>query len=278
MNIGELKNWSERQQVLAIILIAGGAIFALGFFLLSPMNKKRRELEEKVELMRSNLDRGGYLLDNRVLEERMRREEQRYRSLHKEWIATVDRLDAFPGRDEVRSEHINHIDFKVALLDVRQRLAKKSARLGIKLPHDLGIDEAVHSTEDPRMRLLQLRTVEQLSDLVLGLGIKELRTIEPLAAIQHREESKGGVFLEEYPVKVEFRGGLESLFSLFRAVYEEEHVFALRHIRIEAERGEKKNLICITAVMSSLMFSTDKNNLIPEPAPVKKRYRRPLGH
>lgn len=278
MNTGQLKNWSERQQVLAIILIAGAVIFALGLFILTPLNRKRKELEAKVEVMRSNLDRGGYLLDNRVLEERMRHEEQKYRSLHNDWISTVARLDAFPGSDEMRTAHINHIDFKVALLDVRQRLSRKSARLGIKLPQDLGIDESVHSTENARKRLLQLRTVEQLSDLVLGLGIKELKEIEPLRSIEHKEKTTGVVFLEEYPVRVKFRGNLDCLFSLFRAVYEEEHVFALRHIRIEAERGDKTELISIVAVMSSLVFSSDQDQLIPAPPPIKKRYRSPLGH
>lgn len=277
MNVLKLKSWSERQQVVAVILMAGAAIFALWFFLLTPLNRQRHRLEKEIEGMRSQLAAKNYLLGEEVLQKKRKEKHEHNRYIRKEWTAMASRLAAFPNEEELVESHVGHIDFKVALFDVRQRLLKKSRALNISLPHDLGMDDAVHSDEDARKLMLQLRTVEKLVDLTFDLKISMLRHIEPLPPMLHVAGSKGEAFLEEYPVRVKFYGSLENLFNLFQAVLEPDHVFAFRHLRIEAVSRKRLDLLSINAVMSALLFLKDPDELAP--ASTKTIFRTsPMGY
>lgn len=273
MNTLKLKTaWSERQQVVAIILMAGVVIFALWFFLLSPLNRRRHRLEKEIEGMRSELARKNYLLGEESLLKEMEEEEKYNRLLHKEWVSTASHLAAFPEHQGLLDSKVGHIDFKVALFDTRQRLLQESRALNISLPHDLGMDDAVHSNEDARRLMLQLRTVEKLVDLALDLKINMLRSIEPLPPVPHMAGSREE-FLEEYPVRMEFYGNLENLYHLFRAVLEPEHVFALRRLRVEAVSPNKPDLLSIDVVMSALVFLKEPDEFVPTP----KEIMRPLS-
>ena len=53
MNLIRFQTWSERQQVLAIILMAGIIIGLLWFFILIPQTRQRRQLNNQIEAMRS---------------------------------------------------------------------------------------------------------------------------------------------------------------------------------------------------------------------------------
>jgi hypothetical protein len=277
MNSLALKNWSERQQVLAVILIAGILMTSLWFSLLTPLNRKRNALKEEIELAVNQLASRNYLRGEDDLR-RERDEEQRHnRSVHTHWMAMSERLASFADQDELVSADIGVIDFTVKLFEVEQRLLAKSRALGIPMPRSVsGMREEVQSSEDARRLLLQLRAAENLVNLTLDLKINTLRNVEPLAPVQHKLNKKGIVYLEEYPVRADFEGSLGNLFSLFHSVLKPEHALMLKNLRIQA-LDPHKDLFTVSTVMSSLLFLKDPDEIVPAPR-AKRRRSRPTGH
>lgn len=275
MNLLQLKNWSERQQVLSVILVAGLAIFLLYYFLLYPQTQKRKELESGIEKAKARLARDNFLRSKKSLEDEKDWELKQNKMLRDEWNAATRRLAAFREPDGLGDVYVGKIDFKVRLLDVRHRLVAKSQQLGISLPYDLDMKTAVTSQEDVRHLMLKLRAVEKLADLALDLNVKKLQRITPQDPIEHKTPD-GKVFLEEYPVHVEFYGSLQNLYELFRAMFEKEHVFTIRHLRVEAEFPSNPELLSIKAEISALAFLTPPDDLNLPRTPIRK-YKAPMG-
>jgi Tfp pilus assembly protein PilO len=277
MNILDIREWSERQQVAIVILMAGLAMFLLWFFLLTPLNNRRRELENDINGMQSQLARKNYLLGEDVLRLRKAAEHKHNRDMHEEWLAMARRLAAFTNQQELAFAQVGKIDFKVKLYNVRQRLLRKSRALDIDLPYDLGMEEAVHSNEDARKLMLQLMTVEKLVDLALDLKINELKGIEPLLPIAHQAPHKTATFLEEFPIRLTFFGNLENLYDFFRAILQPRNVFVMRHLRVEAQSPGTPDVLTINTVISSLLFVKAPDEVF-EPPKVKIERRGPAGH
>jgi Tfp pilus assembly protein PilO len=261
MNTLKIITWSERQQVLAVILMAGVLIFVLWLFALTPLNTRQRQLEKRIESMRTQLAAKNYYLGEEALRSKKDDALKANRALHDEWVAMTSRLSAFSNYEAVAQSPVGHIDFKVALFDVRQRLLRKSRALNISLPHDLGMDAKVHSDEDARKLMLQLRTVEKLVDLALDLKINMLRNIFPRPQVLHKLESSGEPFIEEYPVEIEFSGTLANLYDLFNAVLEPNHVFVIRQLRVEAASPSRPDFLNVYAVLSGLVFLKDPDEM-----------------
>lgn len=277
MNTIKLKSWSERQQVVAVILMAGLLIFLLWFFLLTPLNRRRRRLERDIENIRGELAQKNYLLGEPVLRDKKQAAREANIALGREWQDVVERVAAFAGPEDLPPSKVGHIDYKVALFDVRHRLLKKSRETRISLPHDLGMDDAVHSDADARKLMLQLRAVEKLVDLTLDAKISMLRHIVPLAPLRYAAGPKEEVYLEEFPVRVEFFATHENVYDLLHAILVPGQVFALRNLRVETAAGGRQQLLSVTAEMSALVFLKKPEEL--DLAPSGKVMRMgPMGY
>jgi len=257
----KLENLSERQQVVAIILMAGVLISGLWFFLLLPQNRKRQRMEGEIRQMRAQLAQKNYLVGEEALVRRRSQESNNYLALMGDWKAMVERVGGFSNETDRASSGFGRIDFKVALFDVRQRLLSKSRSLRIALPHDLGMGETVDSDEDARRLMLQLRTVEKLVDLALDLKINQLRDVEPLEPVEYSGGRAEQPYFEEYPVRVRFYGSLENVYALFQAVLEPAQVFSIRRLRLASAPREKAGLLEIEAVLSALLFTRNPEEL-----------------
>jgi hypothetical protein len=211
--------------------------------------------------MRSYLARKNYLLDEGALKKKKAEVQRHGAALYNEWVEATARLATFANQEQLITSRIGHIDFKVALFDVQQRLRKKSRALGIGLPYDLGMDEAVGSDEDARKLMLQLRAVEKLVDLGLDLKIGMIRDVKPGAAVMFGAGANDETFLEEYPVTIRFFGRLENVYDLLRAVLEPEHAFMLKNLRVEATSGKERGLLDVTAAVSALVFLKDPKDV-----------------
>ena len=255
--------WSERQQIVAIILMGSLIMFGLWFFLLSPLNRRRHRLEDEIDKMRSQLARKNYLLGEEALLTKKREVTRNNANLRREWAQMTRRLAAFPSFQDVQNSPVPNIDFKVALFDVRQRLRAKSQALNIQLPHDLGMDEHIESDEDARILMLQLRTVENLADMMLDLKIGMLRDISPMPPLRHGAGANSTAYLEEFPVRVQLYGSIENIYALSQAMLEREHVFALRNLRIESASRGRPDLMSVNAVVSALVFLRTPDDLAP---------------
>ncbi len=278
MNALTLKSWSERQQVLAVILMAGVVIFVLWFFLLLPQTRARRNLEDGIKAQRSQLERQGYLLPEESLKER-KNEELRYnKQLDEEWRGMTGHVAAFSNTIAEADSRFGRINYKVALSEVRQRLQRKSNELGISLPYDLGMDDQVRSDEDSRKLMLQLHAVEKLVDLALDLKIDALKNVEPLPPVQHETGANKDYFLEEYPVRLDCFGSLDDVYNLLNASLVRGHVFALRRLRIEASSAARPDVLNIRAVMSALVFLREPDGISLVPQKKTAAFTGPLGH
>ena len=280
MNLTFTGRWSERQQVVAIILGMAVVLFLLWFFLLLPVNRQRRSIEADIANMATELSQKNYLLGEDALRRRLDEEQLKYGRLTNDWQGTVLQLGSFTGADDSSvSGGVAHIDFKVALFRVRQRLVQKARTLGVSLPHDLGVDETVESNEDAFQRMVQLRVVEKLVDLSLDLKIKTVREIRPLPTITHKAGPQQEDFFTEFPLELDLYGSLDNLYQLLGVVSEPEHVFALRGLRVEPASSSRDELLNIKAVMSALVFLKQPAEISkPRAIAARPTRRGPLGH
>lgn len=251
-------NWSEGQQVLAIIVIAAAVMAVLWFLVLMPLNHRRKQLEREIETMSTQLAQSNYLLGEDPLRAKRAQAESQFLALSTQWTQAVARVSMKPEQAEVGAEEIGHIDFKVRLYKVRQRLRQKSNELGVALPYDLGIDDAVNSNEDARKLMFQLRAVEEMADLALNLKIKTIQHIEPMDPLPHATPGDPEAsYLEEYPVSVSLFGTTANLQELLRGVLGPGHVFLLKNLRVEKASPSQPDLLDIRAVFSALVFSDE---------------------
>jgi Tfp pilus assembly protein PilO len=270
---------SERQQVVAIILAVGALLFLLWFFLLMPMNRQRARLEQEIDGMTAELAQKNYLLGEDALQRRVEEESAGYQALSREWDKTVEALGALTPRDDMTTSSVAHIEFKVELFTVRQRLLQKARTSGISLPNDLGVDENILSNEDAFQRMLQLKAVEKLVDLALDLKIKTVRGIRPLPPVARRIGPGKEEYFREYPLELDLYGTQDNLYELLDVVMEPGNVFVLRGLRVEPAGKGRSDLLNIKAVMSALVFLRDPGDLRKPPVETTgSRPSVPMGH
>jgi hypothetical protein len=241
---------SERTQVALILFLTLGALFATWYFLLLPQSRMKAE---NASLLRQLEHNNSAHTSIPSLFKAVEVEIANAARLEQEWTQTADRLATFANQAALRRAEVGRIDFKVELFKTRQRLVEKSDALGIQLiPTDLGIDDAILSRDKIREHMLQLKTVEKLADLTLDRRIERLVSINPLPPAAYKSPD-GKFCFDEYPVRVEFDVAFDNLYALFQSVFEENHVFAFRNVRIES--GPRANSpVRVNAVMSALVF------------------------
>jgi len=255
----DLKSWSEQQQVGAVILIAGLLIFLLCFFLLLPQIRQRRALESRIARMRAKLEASNLMLGEDALVARAREEQRHVEALRSEWDETVAHLSAAEEGDD----SVAHIDFKMALFEVERRLLKKGRDAEIKLPHDLGVRETVESDQDARVLMHQLRAVERLVNLALDLNIDTVSSVQPLPARFHSARKGGEVFVEEYPVHLQFNGSLQNLYDILHGSLGRGMSMMLRNLQVQTVSPRNSELLRVDTVMSMLVFVAEPEEAVP---------------
>lgn len=271
--------WSERHQVVAIILSAGAILALLWFLLLLPMNRQRRAIENDIASLSTELAARNYLLGEASLQRKLDDEIAAHGKLVQEWKETAAALQVYTPTEDMESNAVANIDFKVALFNVRDRLLRKARTLSISLPRNIGVDEAVESNDDAYQRMIQLRVVEKLVDLALDLKIKTVREINTLPPIRHRTGPAREEFFTEYPLELDLFGSVENLHELLSTAMEPGHVFVLRGLRVSPATPAKTELLNIKAVMSALVFLKAPSDMAEAtPAPKSGGRIAPLGH
>lgn len=277
MRLLDVKTWSERQQVLAIILMAGIAIFALWFFLLLPQMRERTKLSAQIKATESELVKKSFLSDEETLRKIKAGEDERTGALLAQWTDVANRLGTFSNQQDLVAAAVDRIDFKVELLRMRKKLMGKADVESIRLPKDLGMTEFVGSSEDARKLLIQLGAVAKLVDLSLDLNISTVRNIEPLQPIPHSADIAGGKFLEEYPVRIEYQGTLDSFYDLLHATLKSPNAFILKGLRIESV-DPRGRTVKVNAVLSALLFLKDPGKISLPAMPAAAKRANPIGH
>ena len=278
MNTNGTVSLSERQQVTAIILCAALAVGLLWFFALLPLQRKRQGLERKNRQMQEELALGNYLLGEMPLENRKIAVLEEGKRLAREWRDGALTLSTFTNQTIQADRDVSKIDYKVALFEVRESLAKKAAERGIRPTFELAIDEAVPGNEDARKRMLQLRAVEKVMDAALDVKVGRVESVEPFEPLPHREEATGDLFLEEYPVRIQFVGSLENVTAFIRLSFEPGRVFAWRRLKIEKESLQNPDRVRVDATLSALVFLRDVEEMQPLPRAAEPVVGRRRGY
>lgn len=279
MNTTGSKPVSERQQLVGIILAAALAVGLLWFFALLPLQRKREGLEAENRQMRESLAKGNYLLGVMPLEKQKQDLQVEGKRLADEWQAAATNLSTFEDQAIQRTQDVSKIDFKVALFEVRERLSRKAAVRGIRPNFELAIDEKVLSNEDARKRMLQLRAVEKLMDVtldLLDLKLGRVETVEPLEPSTHRDEVTGEIYLEEYPVRIQYVGTIENVYAFIHMVFQPGRVFACRRMRIEKESLQSQGQVRVDATLSALVFLRSLEEM-KRPPPKTATFTSPTG-
>lgn len=270
--------WSERQQVLAIILMACLLIFLLWFFLLLPQNRRSRALKREIARMREQLQQRNYLIGEVALRDEKRREQEAGDEMVSEWTNMCSRLAAFADQANLARSSVDRIDYKMALFNVRTRLLRKARSASIGLPPDLGIDEEVMSNEDARRRMIQLRAIENLVDVALDLKINLIQQIRPAPLVEHRLRPEDKPYIEEYPVQVECYGTIDHLYDVLQRTLERGSVFMVRRMRVETPSDTSVEHLQIKATLSALVFMRSPEEVLGA-LPVTTGRRTPvMGH
>ena len=276
MRTNETVAMSERQQITGIILCGALAVGLLWFFALMPLQRKRQALEAENRQMQEDLARGNYLMGELPLENRKTAVLDEGKRLKAEWQQAAVQLSTFTNQTIQGTQDVSKIDYKVALFEVRASLEKKAVERHIRPNFELAIDEKVLSNEDARKRMLQLRAVEKVMDAALDLKVGRVETVEPLEPVPHREEVTGELFLEEYPVRIQYVGSIENVYAFIHMAFQPGRVFACRRMKIEKESLQNPDRVWVDATLSALVFLRDVEEMAPPPRPVETS-SRPMG-
>ncbi len=240
---------SERAQVVLILFLAFVALLLAWYFLLWPQFQQRSENRK----LRQDLATSPFAKHSISALNAAAANEQKFaKALDEDWEATALRLTTLADYPLLRRADPARIDFQVELAAGRSRLAAKSENMRIKLPPDLGIDSAVTSQEVVRERLIQLKTVEKLVDLVIDQRIRNIASIRILPPLLHYGTDQK-LICEEYPVEVDFSTPFDALFHLFSNIFDKDCVFVFSKIRVTSD-PKIDEVLHIKAVMSSLIF------------------------
>lgn len=240
---------SERAQVVLILSAAVLALAAVWFFLLRPQAEAKRANRT----MREQLAKSPFAnLSIDTLNAAAKQEQKAASTLGKDWSDSALRITALGDYALLRRADVGRIDFQVELANLRQRLQAKAKNLNITLPPGLGISDALTSKETVRERLIHLKTVEKLTDLVIDQRILSIASLKTMPPVRHHAPDKT-LICEEFPVEVGFATQFDSLFYLFSAMFEKDRVFAFDKIRITSDPTQA-DVLHIKAVMSSLIF------------------------
>jgi len=267
--------WNERQQLTAL---AVGLVLLIGaayYFVMLPVIRNRRVLESEIARMRQTMAAGGALLEELPLESRRNALRQAAVRRRECWEKAARELSTFEKQEILRTTEVGKIDFKVALFEVRERLRRKADEYGIRPTFELAIDEKVLSNEDARKRMLQLRAAERIMDTTLGLKVHRIESVEPLEPVAHQDPETGEVFLEEYPVRIQFVGNIENVYAFFQELFQTNRVFAVRRMRLEKESLNNPDRIRAEATVSALVFLRQIEEVQMPKRP--SAFVRPLG-
>jgi len=235
---------SERHQVV-LILLAVLVLVVVGGVYLWPQIQKRADISRlRDELANSPIAN----VTKESLNDIARVEKEAAATLDRDWDVTAHRLTTLHNT----LPNPSYIGYKVEHAAVLQRLNVKARNLEIKLPANLDISPAVTANEILRERLIQLRTVEKLVDLVIDQHINGIAAIRNLPTVLHYGADQK-LICEEFPVEVSFSAYFPSLFYLFSSIFDEDRVFVFSKIRVTSDPRED-DILHIKAVMSSLIF------------------------
>lgn len=150
------------------------------------------------------------------------------------------------------------IDFRVALVETRRKLAAEAEQRKATLPAELGLSEAAGADADVKVLFYQLATTRILAEIALEQGVSAIESFEPLPAV---EPAPGGMTNRwvEYPVRMVSRGPYAAYEGLIKQAGTPRHFLAVKTIRLERLNIEDPDSVRATVEAAALVFQETTN-------------------
>lgn len=270
---------SERQQVLIIILTGSITLFALCFLLLTQFRIWRAKLELNNRNIAANLAKRNLFLPEKILEQHCAAEINRNKLLFNQWtniLSIIDFTTQCPFL--TTNSNVGNIDFKVALFETKSIIFKKANNLSARLPSSIGFADVVASSEDSKILMIQLKTVETIINKALDAEIREIREVVPLKPVIHSINADENIpFCQEFAVRIEFVSNFPSIFKFLKSTLSPPGVFALRKYKLEPQKTDTEFLLLVRMELSALITSKKTELIEIKNGKISAKSLKPLG-
>jgi Tfp pilus assembly protein PilO len=130
--------------------------------------------------------------------------------------------------------------FKKILDRKRTELLKESSRRNIEIPEDLGFGEELPPDAEAPDLLTFLFVKDQLIRIGLESGIRSITAVDHFELVKTGPE-KNNMFINEYPVRIEFQGELKSVMNILYRLRSKNRFLILRNLEITSDNEGPKD-------------------------------------
>jgi hypothetical protein len=258
------KKWNQRQQVAAILALAAAVALTVWLFGWRPLNAGRRGVEAQIAATLDAMRHYEQWSNQVSIVQLAEVEKTEQTRLQAEWEKLTRQIDTFPMRPSAAAfqptNNTGHIDFKVALINAKERLQEKALAANVELPPDLGFKEAIANDADSLAMVRQLAAVTNLAVILIDLKVDRIETIRPLTPRVYLPFKEGGAFLQEYPVGVKLHSSYGRLAELLDRINRPTSGWVLRRLSVERPALEPPEAITVAAVLSAFVINLEPDN------------------
>lgn len=262
----------RERRAIATVFAWSLAVLALLYLLLAYVQRREARLERSIARHVDRLRAYERPVEGKSLAERMVAERQKRRYLLGEWKRYSNLLDTWQTRQEPADGEPGEaarIDFKVALFNARERLARRAAEADATLPAGIGISESIEADEDASLRLLQLAAVEKLVGFALEQKLPEILEIEALPPDPIPAADGGDEYLDRYPIRLRLRCSLNGFVRFLAQIMRARHFFTVANVYAVKATATHSDLLDVTVVFNALVMKEER-----EAEPVRRRPHR----
>lgn len=241
-------------------MIGGTCLLLLLFWGLIgyPIRRDAQRMEDRIReidaLLASRAPVGG-----ESVWRRFRRERIEHGQLIAEWRDRRQQIRTPRMRDAL-SDMLSYsvegrIDFKVALFDARQRLARMARDNDVSLPLDLGIPDTIGTDEVAEMRLGQLAATVLLLEQFIAHGIPRVEQVRVLSPVVVPIQDADYSALIFYPIYVRLTAPYERIADWLNTTSPDRAFFALHRFSMAAGEPEDSEQIHVAGTWSAVAYS-----------------------
>ncbi len=188
-------------------------------------------------------------------------EQKRNDSLLGEWEQLRMRTDSFarlrPLAASLSVGDEGRIDFKISVIEARERLAERATATGTKLPEDFGLAETIDEGETTKSRLWQAAAAVRVLDHCLGQRVSEIVDVVPLDPFELPLPIEKSEVAYECPIELTMNCTFEEMMAFFVACSENGTFISVRKVWIERAAVSDNPAMTLKATLGCILFAVE---------------------